>query len=294
MRLDFLIPGFAKCGTTTLCALLGEHPEIFMPEQKDYRLFDLDDYEPRWEDFEACFADADSARMVGEGSIWYTLSETERLARDRLLAHFPELRFIFIARDPVERLESSFRDMHHSQSKYGVYCPFDLGEALARFPSLLEDSAYRARLGIYRERGAPERVLVLLLEELERDPRTVLQRCFRFLGVDPDAEIPDPGRRLNHRGQKLRDTEQWRQLQSDPAVDRCVEQIPHQVRLELLAWLGLRQPFPEGPLDWDSQAVALVRERLAADALGFLADQGRPLSIWPRLAEMLGPVRDDR
>jgi len=40
MRLDFLIPGFAKCGNTTLCTLLGEHPEIFMPKVKDFRLFD--------------------------------------------------------------------------------------------------------------------------------------------------------------------------------------------------------------------------------------------------------------
>lgn len=34
-HLDFLVPGISKCGTTSLCALLNQHPHLFIPEEKE-------------------------------------------------------------------------------------------------------------------------------------------------------------------------------------------------------------------------------------------------------------------
>jgi hypothetical protein len=101
MRLDFLVPGFANCRTMTLCALLAEHPQVLMPERKDFRLFDLPDYERRWE-------------------------------------------------------ESHERD--------------DLGEMLAAFPSMIDDTASDIRLDNYRKDDRTEQILVVLLEDLQADP----------------------------------------------------------------------------------------------------------------------------
>ena len=36
---NFIIAGFPKCGTTSLHHYLNEHPEIFMPEQKELHFF---------------------------------------------------------------------------------------------------------------------------------------------------------------------------------------------------------------------------------------------------------------
>ena len=36
---NFIIVGFPKCGTTSLHHYLEEHPEIFMPEQKELHFF---------------------------------------------------------------------------------------------------------------------------------------------------------------------------------------------------------------------------------------------------------------
>jgi len=44
IRIDFLIPGFSKCGTTTLCALLAQHPSIYMPELKEPWYFSSTDF----------------------------------------------------------------------------------------------------------------------------------------------------------------------------------------------------------------------------------------------------------
>jgi hypothetical protein len=85
VRLDLLVPGFAKCGTTTLCALLGEHPQMFMPQRKDFRLFDLPDYQRRWDEFEERFIGGEERAVIGDGSIWYTDAKTEEVARERIL-----------------------------------------------------------------------------------------------------------------------------------------------------------------------------------------------------------------
>ena len=36
---NFIIAGFPKCGTTSLYHYLNEHPQIFMPNQKELHFF---------------------------------------------------------------------------------------------------------------------------------------------------------------------------------------------------------------------------------------------------------------
>ena len=36
---NFIISGFPKCGTTSLHYYLSEHPEIYMPDQKELHFF---------------------------------------------------------------------------------------------------------------------------------------------------------------------------------------------------------------------------------------------------------------
>lgn len=287
MRLDFLVPGFAKCGTTTLCALLDEHPGIFMPARKDFRLFDLPDHERRWHEWEQRFETAAPDAVVGDGSIWYTDASTEKAARRRILEHFPEVKLIFIARDPVDRIESAYRELHNSGTRYDVTCPFDLVEVLRAFPGVLEDTCYGRRLDNYRRHVPANRMLVLFLEDLVARPEETLARCFTFLGVDPTARIPDVQRRLNPRGAKHYDTERLRELRRDPAASAALGRIPTVVQRTLLPALGLRLPFPDAPFDWRPEAQQLVRAHVGGDARRFLTDQGRRLAQWPRLAAML-------
>jgi hypothetical protein len=287
MRLDFLVPGFAKCGTTTLCALLGEHPDIFMPFRKDFRLFDLPDYERRWEEWVQRFETVTREPVIGDGSIWYTDASTEALSRQRILEHFPDVKLILIARDPIERIESAYREMRHSDTKFAIGCPFDLAEALRRFPGVVEDTRYHRRLDNYQRHMRNDRLLVLFLEELVARPEKEIARCFTFLGVDPNVEVPDVRRRLNSRAAKYYDTERMQQLRRDPTVAAALQRIPYPVQNTLLPALGLRKPFPDAPLDWSAGARQLVLGHLAEDARQFLADQGKPLGLWPRFAAML-------
>ena len=285
MRLDFLVPGFAKCGTTTLCALLREHPEIFMPERKDYRLFDLPTYERRWEAFEGRFRGSEHTPCIGEASVWYTDSTTEAVARGRILEHFPDIKLIFVARDPIDRIESSFREMHHSAGRtYGIGCPRDLTTALQALPGMVTDSSYGARFDNYRAHMDGGRCLVVFLEELVARPEEHLRRCFEFLGVDPDVKIPDIRRRLNRGSEKLYDADRLQEMRKDPRLHAALGRIPRSVADQLLRNLDLRRPFGDGPLEWTDDARDYVLDRLGADVQRFLAREQRPLELWPRFA----------
>jgi hypothetical protein len=67
VRIDFLVLGFGKCGTTTLCALLAQHPEIYIPALKEPRYFSADDFEAR--DYCQHFVPAQEGQRLGEGSV---------------------------------------------------------------------------------------------------------------------------------------------------------------------------------------------------------------------------------
>jgi len=283
MRLDFIVPGFSKCGTTTLCALLSEHPGIFMPEEKDFRLFDLPDPESRWDTFTARFEAAPPSAVCGDGSVWYTDARYERVVRERILARYPDIRLIVIARDPMERIESSFREFHHSGSEWSIDCPFELEAALDALPSLLDDSMYGARLRNYLDRVPSDRVLVVFLEELVACPERELARCFSFLGVDPGVAIPGADTtRLNAGGEKFYDTLRLRRLRTEPAVAAALRRIPKALQAQLLPALGLRERFTGGPLPWSDAALQRVIDCIGEDARRFLELCGRPTEIWPR------------
>lgn len=213
MKLDFAIPGFSKCGTTTLCSLLAEHDDIFIPEVKEPNFFTWK-YDQGWDWIQTHFNLASEHQLWGDGSTSYSAAGSAELACQRILKDFPATRFIFIARNPVHRLESSFREFHHSGYQYGLEVPDDINEALQSLPNMIADSRYWSLINVYRDRVPDDRILVLFLEDFKKDPAGELRKCFTFLGVDPDVRIRGLERRLNSGSTKYTDTNAMRVMRA--------------------------------------------------------------------------------
>jgi hypothetical protein len=278
MQVDFFVPGFSKCGTTTLCAMLAEHPAVFIPESKEPGFF-AHFFDFGWEWYAKHFADARPGQVMGEGSTFYSSGEFAEVACTRIAEHFPAARLIFIARNPIARLESSFREIHDSGREYAAYAPYSIGEALQKFPSMIEDTLYWQRLSTFRRRFPDDRILTVLLEDFQARPAEELARCFRFLGVDPSAHIGDSARRLNPGEKKMYDSRLMRFLRTRRWIPRWWGALPESWRTRCIKWLGLRKPF-SGPIHWDADARAWLVERIAADARQFLAYCGKPADFW--------------
>lgn len=278
MRLNFVIPGFSKCGTTTLCSLLNEHPDIFIPDCKEPCFF-AQKWNLGWPQYERLFTPAQPHQLCGEGSTFYSTEEFADIACQRMLDRFPDLKFLFIARHPITRIESSFREMHHSGHKYGVMADHAIGDALRNLPNILADTMYWARISTFRQYVPDERIHTLFLEDFKVNALTELRRCFEFLGVDTEFTPEQRSRKLNPASEKLYDSRLFRYIQQTSGLRAGWRVLPESVQNGLTKVLRLRRPF-EGPVQWDSQTLDWVMHELREDSIAYLNWAHKPADYW--------------
>lgn len=283
VRLTFTIAGFSKCGTTTLSSALGQHPDVLLPTVKEPWFFSWDDYADNWSSYQEQFPDQSRYSAIGDDSTTYTAHQFARQTAERLHRHYPDLRVLIIARDPVDRIESAFRESHHSSHRYGVLTPFALSDALADSPGLVQDSRYWHCIAPYLEFFAAEQVRVVFLEDLVRDPAGTVAECLQFVGVDPtqqDLTVPH----LNVGSAKFRDTRLVRALRRSPGSRSVLAKVPFERQEEWLRLTRLRVPSNE-PLEWDAASRDVLRTQVLPDAREFLDSFGGGRT-WARLESL--------
>jgi len=211
----FIIAGAPKCGTTALWAYLNEHPQICMAKIKEPRFFSEVEngvletgefsanhlrsgtYGKGREWYEKLFHSCAQRPARGEASTQYfTLEGTPRLIREML----PNIKLIFMLRDPVNRLYSHY----WQEVKVGLKLP-SFPELVTqnhpRFRYYQHVSQYRTHLENYRRVFSKERCLVLLHEDLLNSPLDILQKVYTFLDVDPTFTPNSLGEHFNQQTQ---------------------------------------------------------------------------------------------
>jgi hypothetical protein len=177
---DFIVIGAMKAGTTSLFQYLRPHPQVFMPWRKEVDFFSSKTNWPKgvgW--YEEHFAGAPPGHKIGEASPNYSKRHLWPETPDRLMDTLPEVRIIYLVRDPIVRLQSMYLDM----LSYGGETR-SIGRALANIDYVLT-SSYGMQIEPYVARLGRDRVLVDTSERLRAEPAAVMQRIFAFLDVDP-------------------------------------------------------------------------------------------------------------
>ncbi len=107
---NFYILGAQKSGTTWLTSMLRQHPEIFIPRQKEINYFNrVENFSLGREWYENHFNDHGNATAIGEATPEYLgVNLTQETAKvvDRIKALTPNARFIISLRNPVTRAVS--------------------------------------------------------------------------------------------------------------------------------------------------------------------------------------------
>ena len=175
---NFLVIGARRAGTSLLHhKILGTHPEIYVPVQrKETHYFDLY-YERGVEWYRSYFPSDEAAgrfRAIGEVTPDYLASEE---APGRIHQLLPECRLIAILRNPVEQAWSDYRHRRRSHDERRDFRTF------IEDPAALSGGLYHRHLERYLALFRREALLVLLYEELVRDPARELGRLTSFLGV---------------------------------------------------------------------------------------------------------------
>lgn len=211
---DFFIIGAAKAGTTSIFALLEQHPDIFMPTPKEPEFFARDDlYSAGIETYSALFAGARPGQRLGEASTLYSHAPLFPDTAARIARHAPGAQFIYVLREPVARAYSFYvqlvKNYQNGTRDYAVHRCFEdfvlperhalaaprekaLAPFNAHFPDTpelcLAGSDYLLQIETYLACFPRDRFLFLTFEAFRDDPRATLRRITGFLGLDPLPE----------------------------------------------------------------------------------------------------------
>lgn len=192
--LDFCIIGAAKCGTTSLAAWLGEHPDVHVVPRKEPQFFSTDAMYARGIDwYRGIFQGAAPQQKCGEGSVTYSRYPASQSPAERLARHYPDVRLIYVVREPVARLESdclqsvkfilnTLGDDHTALPLDRVLETFD-DPCSPYYTALRESGNYCRQLGHYDALFPAEQILVVLSEDLRQDEPATMGRVHEFLGL---------------------------------------------------------------------------------------------------------------
>ncbi|MET3527152.1 sulfotransferase domain-containing protein [Phenylobacterium koreense] len=107
-KIDFIIAGVQKAGTTALFDYLSDDPAYALPKTKEVHFFDDETIDWRNPDYAAYHAQFDWSRPAirGEATPIYIYWPN---ALERIAAYNPQIKLIIMLRDPVERAWSHWR-----------------------------------------------------------------------------------------------------------------------------------------------------------------------------------------
>jgi hypothetical protein len=199
---DWIVIGAMKCATTSLHRYLAEHPDIATSTPKELDFFIADRYDRLGIDWYAQqFLDPPGASVAGESSVNYTKRHEFPGVAERMHRHLPDVKLIYVLRDPIDRIESHWIHAVDEGSWRG-----DFSSAIRDLESsvMVQTSRYWSQLGEYLRYYDPAQIRVLSYEALSNDPGGVVRDVLEFVGLDPDFEHPLIGRRIHRSSRKMR------------------------------------------------------------------------------------------
>lgn len=288
---NFFIIGAAKSGTTSLAEALRRHPDVFVSEVKEPQFFSVDELWNRGVESYVSSHFSGASRFLARGEATPHYLVWEKAAQRIREAMPPEShRFVAIFRDPVARAYSLYRNMvsegfEELSFEEALACEeersrdADLesrGSLLYRYYS---SGLYARQLEAYFRYFDRDRFLLLLQEDLIRDPAGVLRRLCHFLGVREDVDLR--GAEVANPAGEPRSMALQRFLRQPHWIKEPLKQILSESLRRRLARsiLSSNKRIGANPtMDPDTERA--LRERFRDDVTAFAAIVERDLSHW--------------
>ena len=290
--LDFCVIGAAKAGTTSLNAYLDQHPGIFMCPEKEPHFFSTDAiFEKGAQWYRGLFKDAAPNQKCGEASTSYTRLPVAPKTAQRLFEANPEMRLIYVIREPVARTESECLQTF-KYAKYVVKAGAEFpskaddilaylkneGRDLQTFP--VETSEYMRQIDSFLEFFPRENLLVILSEDLKSSPLETLERVFRHIGVDVDFK-PDVSTQFNRRDDfvaGMKNAETAAQFKRIKGLKTLKNLVPKALRQRIISTLSNTKETPS--LGFSDTQRASLKAHFKPHNERLMAFLERDLSHW--------------
>jgi len=175
-----MILGAQKCGTTTLAQILRSHPSIVMSKGKEPHFFSTtSDWKREIEDYHALFDQQENV-LYFEASVTYTFYPLLNLGIwDDLYNYNPDMKFIYIVRNPIDRVISSYM---HQYVKGFTDLPIE--QALIKERYYTELTRYYTQISPFIEKFGRENILIIDFDELAENIQGLMIQVSEFLCID--------------------------------------------------------------------------------------------------------------
>jgi hypothetical protein len=185
-KIDFLIIGAQKAGTSSLMRFLERTPEYFFVAKQECHFWSRD-YKYNSPDgfaqYLANFSQARPNQIVGEKSPSYLASDK---VAARIAQQFPKIKIIAILRDPADRAYSAYL---HGLRIGSLSNSMSFGEVIRNYKDLqkvpygdvISQGFYAKNLKSYYEHFAREQILIIDFAEMVSNPNKILMEVLEFL-----------------------------------------------------------------------------------------------------------------
>lgn len=212
MKPNFIIAGAPKSATSWLVNALKRHPDVYLPRSELHFFNIKENYARGFDWYSRQFTPGKGRRAIGEKTpnyMWVTPAPHKSRfgthlpnIHESIHSHLPDVKLIFVLRDPVDRLVSAFN--HYRRS--GQFSPFweledvvfgrkaHLGEKYG----LIDMGFYAKHLEAFYNLFDRSRLKVIITEtDIKNTPdRTLLELC-QFLEIEPERANMNPKREIN-------------------------------------------------------------------------------------------------
>lgn len=171
-----ILIGSMKCGTTTLYDHLIKHPEIAkgIVKEPEYFSIKMGNPERKKGDYLNNFiTESNKHKFTLDASTGYTKYPVEEGVPARIKNYGIEPYFIYIVRNPIDRIRSHYNFMKSDLSWKGKIDS----------PHLINTSKYFMQLEQYTQYFPKENILVVDFDELKKNPVALCDSIFTFIGA---------------------------------------------------------------------------------------------------------------
>jgi len=267
---NFIIIGVAKCGTTTLCDTLMEHPDIFFSKPKEPNYFNkIIHYESTRDDYEKIFENAGNSPIRGEGSVGYTNPNRIHFVPKRIHEVIPDCKLIYMVRHPIKRLESDWKMRLRLGNKIQNF-----NDSLEWDMSLYNHGLYWNTLSHYLKYFKKEQILIVFIEDLFKSFDVEILRILNHIGADTDYKLS-----LTHSNsaENYREDTRFSTFLKKIVNDNLKAHIPDFLKHRFRHLITKEWDYD---IDWDPQVFKDVTRIFAEDSKALLEYCGKSKDFW--------------
>lgn len=187
--LDFMMPGFSKCGTTSLHKVLETVDDIYLSEKKESLFF-------RWRDK---VKDAEKVLVenyfgeIREGQIVGAIEPSFATKADLVYDVFgSQIKLFFVVRNPVNAAFANFKmalrhgagDFEDEYRRYGHFSIKMFNEFFDRYSDRAKEYCYIDWIEEFRRYYPPGQIKIVFFEELVKNTSVVMKEILQFIGSE--------------------------------------------------------------------------------------------------------------